>query len=120
MPKGSNQKFKLYRLAQIMLDKTDDAKKSFGMFNGKEQKVKLLVANYLAGVIIDRFGKDVMMIPKDDEYFTVNVQVHVSRQFLGWIISLGEGVKIISPDEVVEQMKEEIERLQRQYTILKI
>lgn len=40
--------------------------------------------------------------------------------FLGWIISLGEGVKIISPDEVVEQMKEEIERLQRQYTILKI
>ena len=77
------------------------------MFNGKEQNVKLLVANYLAGVIIDRFGNDVMMIPKDDEYFTVNVQVHVSRQFLGWIISLGEGVKIISPDEVVEQMKEE-------------
>lgn len=75
---------------------------------------------YLAGVIIERFGNDVMMIPKDDEYFTVNVQVHVSRQFLGWIISLGEGVKIISPDEVVEQMKEEIERLQRQYTILKI
>ena len=37
------------------------------------------------------------------------MQVHVSRQFLGWIISLGEGVKIISPDEVVEQMKEEIE-----------
>lgn len=102
------------------LDMADYAKKSFGMFNGKEQNVKLLVANYLAGVIIDRFGNDVMMIPKDDEYFTVNVQVHVSRQFLGWIISLGEGVKIISPDEVVEQMKEEIERLQRQYTILKI
>ena len=24
MPKGSNQKFKLYRLAQIMQEKTDD------------------------------------------------------------------------------------------------
>ena len=24
MPKGSNQKFKLYRLAEIMLEKTDD------------------------------------------------------------------------------------------------
>lgn len=24
MPKGTNQKFKLYRLAQIMLEKTDD------------------------------------------------------------------------------------------------
>lgn len=97
------------------LDMADYAKKSFGMFNGKEQNVKLLVANQLAGVIIDRFGNDIMMIPKDDKYFTVNVQVHVSRQFLAWIISLGEGVKILSPDEVVEQMKDEIERLRRQY-----
>ena len=94
----------------------DYAKKSFGMFGGKEQEVKLRVANNLAGVIIDRFGKDVMMIPEDEDYFTVNVDVHVSNQFLGWIFSLGEGVKIISPEEVVEQMKMEIERLNRQYS----
>ena len=97
------------------LDMADYAKKSFGMFGGKEQEVKLLVANNLAGVIIDRFGKDVMMIPKDEEHFIVNVEVHVSKQFLGWIFSLGEGVRILSPNEVVEQMKQEIERLERQY-----
>ena len=93
----------------------DYAKKSFGMYGGKEQKVKLLVENQLAGVMIDRFGKDVMLIPKDKEHFTVNVDVHVSSQFLGWVFSLGEGVKIIGPDEVVEQMKQEIQRLKRQY-----
>lgn len=97
------------------LDMADYAKKSFGMFGGKEQKVRLLVENNLAGVIIDRFGKDVMIVPVDENHFTVNVDVHVSNQFLGWIISLGEGVKIIAPDEVVEQMKKEIERLVRQY-----
>ena len=97
------------------LDMADYARKSFGMYGGKEQKVKLRVANDLAGVIIDRFGKNVMMIPEDEAHFTVNVDVHVSKQFLGWIISLGEGVKIVSPDEVVEQMKKEIERLTRQY-----
>lgn len=97
------------------LDMADYAKKSFGMFGGKEQNVKLLVANELAGVIIDRFGSGVMMIPKDERYFTVHVQVHVSRQFLGWIFSLGEGIKIIGPDDVVEQMQQEIERLIRQY-----
>ena len=91
------------------------ARKSFGMFGGKEQQVKLLVENSLAGVIIDRFGKDVMFIPADEKHFTVNVDVRVSRQFLGWIISLGEGVKIVAPDEVVAQMKKEIERLVRQY-----
>ena len=93
----------------------DYAKKSFGMFGGKEQKVKLLVQNELAGVIIDRFGKDIMMIPKDEKHFTVNVDVRVSNQFLGWVFSLGNGVKIISPDEVVEQMKREVERLREQY-----
>ena len=39
------------------LDRADYAKKSFGMFGEKEQTVKLLVKNSLAGVIIDRFGK---------------------------------------------------------------
>lgn len=97
------------------LDMADYTKKSFGMYGGKEQKVKLLVANNLAGVIIDRFGKNVMMIPEDADHFTVIVDVHVSNQFLGWIFSLGKDVKIISPDEVVEQMKQEIDRLVCQY-----
>lgn len=97
------------------LDMADYAKKSFGMFGGKEQRVKMLVKNNLAGVIIDRFGKEVMMIPADEEYFTVNVDVHVSRQFLGWIFSLGEDIRIVGPDEVVEEMKGEGRRLVEQY-----
>ena len=97
------------------LDMADYAKKSFGMFGGKEQTVKLLVDNSLAGVIIDRFGKEVMMIPADQEHFTVNVTVMVSSVFLGWVFSLGERVKILGPEEVAEKMREEGERLVRQY-----
>lgn len=97
------------------LDMADYAKKSFGMFRGREERVKLLVENSFAGIIIDRFGKDLMLIPTDKEHFTVNVYVHVSNQFIGWIISLGEGVKILGPDEVLHRMRKEIQRLQRQY-----
>ena len=97
------------------LDMADYTKKSFGMFGGEEQTVKLLVDNSLVGVILDRFGKDVMLIPADEGHFTVNVDVHVSSQFLGWIFSLGEQVKILSPEGVAEQMKQEAERLMRQY-----
>ena len=97
------------------LDMADYAKISFGLFGGKEQTVKLLVKNSLAGVIIDRFGKNVMLIPTDDEHFTVNVDVHVSRQFLGWVFSLGEDIKIVGPDEVVDEMKKEINRIINQY-----
>lgn len=97
------------------LDMADYAKKSFGMFGGEEKSVKLLVENSFAGVMIDRFGKDIMMMPVDESHFTVNVEVRVSGQFLGWIISLGQGVKIVGPDEVVDQMRYEIERLTKQY-----
>ena len=87
------------------------------MYGGKEQLVKLKIRDTLVGVMIDRFGKDVMMIPTDEEHFTVKVDVHVSRQFLGWIFSLGEGIKIVGPEEVVNQMKAECERLMGQYQL---
>lgn len=91
------------------------AKKMFGMFYAQEQTVKLECANSLAGVVIDRFGKDVMLIPKDDSHFTVNVKVAVSLQFLAWVIGLGEDVKILEPKTVVDRINGEIDRLIRQY-----
>ena len=65
--------------------------------------------------MIDRFGKDVSMFRLDDKRFAVNVEVAVSRQFLAWIIGLGEGVKLAGPDHVVEMMNTEINRLVEQY-----
>lgn len=91
------------------------AKKTFGMFSGEEQIVKLECINDFAGVIIDRFGKEVTLIKLDDEHFTVNLKVAVSRQFIAWVIALGEGVRIIGPDSVLEQVREETCRLMRQY-----
>ncbi len=43
------------------------------------------------------------------------VTVAVSIQFLGWIIALGDGVKIVGPDFVVEQIKEQVYRLKETY-----
>ena len=98
------------------LDMASYSKKSFGMFGGVEQTVKLRMKNEMAGVIIDRFGKDVMMIPsKEAGYFHVNVDVQVSDQFLSWIFALGDGAKIMGPENVLEKVRAYIERLNRQY-----
>lgn len=91
------------------------AKKSFAMYAGKEENVKLLIDNSLAGVIIDRFGKDIQMIPFDENHFTVHVNVAVSRPFISWIFSLGSGAKIIGPECVVDEVHKEIQRLTLQY-----
>lgn len=91
------------------------AKKVFNMFTGNEQNVKIEFDNKFIGVVLDRFGKDVMIIPKSENTFTINVTVNVSNMFFGWIIGLGKGVKILSPESVVEQLKEEIKRLSELY-----
>lgn len=91
------------------------ARKTFGMYSGIDEWVKLECENYLVGVIIDRFGKETIIIPKDKEHFTVNVEVEVSQQFLAWVIGLGAGAKILSPDTVVALMKNEANRLVEQY-----
>lgn len=85
------------------------------MYGGKEEWVHIECDNSFAGVMIDRFGKDVSMIRLDDKHFVVNVEVAVSRQFLAWIIGLGEGVTLAGPQNVVEMMNAEIDRLVKQY-----
>lgn len=79
-------------------------KKHFGMFDGEEQTVKLFCKNEYAGVIIDRFGKDVVIREADKMHFYASVDVAVSGQFLGWIIGLGEGIQIVGPPNVCKQM----------------
>lgn len=90
-------------------------KKLFGMFDGEEQTVRIECENYLAGVMIDRFGKDIRLQPTDETHFVVNVKVAVSKQFLGWIFALGEGARIIGPEEVMHQIGQDVARLMRQY-----
>ncbi len=93
------------------------ARKVFGMYSGKEERVKIHCENALAGVIIDRFGKDIIIVPDGDEHFNVNVNVVVSKQFIHWIMALGDGATIVSPQHVVDDVKEEVKRLCGQYNV---
>lgn len=91
------------------------SKKIFGMFGGVEETVVLECKNGISGVIIDRFGTEVDIIKRATDSFTVRVNVQISPQFLGWVFSLGENIKIISPDSVIKRMRDEIARIQGIY-----
>ena len=90
-------------------------KSLFGMFGGEEVKVTLEAENGMVGILLDRFGKDIPVKPVDADHFRTSVVVAVSSQFLGWIMALGDGVKIIGPDKVVDRMKEEIRLISKMY-----
>ncbi|MCD7762436.1 MAG: WYL domain-containing protein [Lachnospiraceae bacterium] len=91
------------------------ARKMFGMYGGREENVKLRCENNLVGAIIDRFGKEVSIMEEDEQNFSVNVKVAVSNQFIHWVMALGAGAKIVGPESVVAEVKEEINRLAKQY-----
>ena len=91
------------------------ANKTFGMFGGREEIVTLEFANRFIGVVMDRFGKEVPVRRRDEEHFSVRVQVALSGQFYGWLTGLGIGAKILAPAEVLEEYREHLEKVLGQY-----
>ena len=84
--------------------------RTFGMFGGKEETICLEAHNRLVGVVLDRFGRDIMIQRKDHEHFKTLVRVNVSDQFFGWIASLGPDAVIASPDDVRDRYREFLEK----------
>ena len=91
------------------------AKKTFGMYGGHDYMVTLNCSNDLVGVIIDRFGREVPIIPDGEDRFETKVLVAVSPQFFGWITGIGSGVRIAGPNEVVREYYEYLRELMGQY-----
>ncbi len=87
------------------IDKSTYTQKHFGMFGGEETSVTLECTNDMANVIIDRFGTSVDIIPVDDEHFSVTTEIIMSDQFLGWIIALGDNVKLTGSEDAVYRLK---------------
>ena len=83
----------------------EHANKLFQMYSGNAVDVKMRFHRDLMNVVIDRFGKDIMLIPDGDDYFNFTVPVAVSPMFLSWIIGFGSKAKILYPESVAKQCK---------------
>ena len=84
----------------------EHANRLFQMFSGESIEVKMRFHRDLINVVIDRFGKDTMLIPDGDSHFNFTVRVEVSPMFLSWVIGFGNKAKILHPASVIEQCKE--------------
>lgn len=77
----------------------------FGMFGGRPERVTLSCANRLANVMLDRFGSDIPVLKDGQDRFRITVSIVPSPIFLGWAISFGDEVRIVSPQEVAERLR---------------
>lgn len=108
LPRNGKEAFRNFDMARY-------SKQLFGMYGGEETVVTLEGDNDIAYVLIDRFGKDIYMVPKDGSHFTACVRVIPGKPFLGWIASLEGRVRVTGPASVLEKMRSLAETLQAQY-----
>ena len=74
------------------------------MYGGELSTVTLSFPEKLTGVMLDRFGKEVLL-KKDSDKFSIRTDVVISNHFFGWLSGLGKDVKIIAPENIRQQYK---------------
>ena len=78
----------------------------FQMYAGEEVNVKMRFHRSLINAVIDRFGRDTMLIPDGPDHCTFTAKVAVSPMFLSWIIGFGKKARILYPQSVVDQCRQ--------------
>lgn len=86
----------------------------FSMFGGDKTRVSFHCAERLADVIIDRFGKDIPIIP-DQSGFTFHAEIDLSPQFYGWVASFADEIQILSPQPVIDEYCRHLKKALHQY-----
>ena len=94
----------------------DHANRLFQMYSGDALDVKMRFHKSLLNVVIDRFGKDTMLIPDGEEHFNFTVKVAISPMFLSWVIGFGAKAKILYPQSVADACKELCMEAMSQYS----
>lgn len=87
----------------------------FGMFGGERNTATLRVRAALAGVMIDRFGRDVLIVNQNDGWFLMQASVELSPQFYGWLFGFGTDVELIAPERARKMYVSRLHAVAGQY-----
>ncbi len=93
------------------LDPVAYVSRYFSMFSGRSATIRLRCREELAGVILDRFGREVTLVPQEEGFFTVALDVVVSPQLWGWLAGLGGGAELVAPPWAAEAYRAHLKSL---------
>ncbi len=102
------------KISESRFNPAEYSNKIFGMYGGREELITLECREHLAGVVIDRFGKDYTFF-KTPFGFRTSVRAMVSPNFLSWVMSFGADMKILSPESVRGELLDLISKIRECY-----
>ncbi|WP_099159306.1 helix-turn-helix transcriptional regulator [Virgibacillus ndiopensis] len=118
--------YRLDRIRNITVSENDFTKmdnfhlqeyvnQSFHMFAGEEIRIKIRFHLDLVNVVLDRFGQEVDIKQIDDDHFVLTTKAKLSDGLINWILTWGNQAKVLSPDYLVDEVKEKIEQMNAVY-----
>lgn len=93
------------------IDMNEYSNRIFDMYGGEVKKVTVRFDKSLIGVMIDKFGKNIVKRTIDKNTYETTVSVGVSPTFFSWVFTFGGKMKITSPTDVVEDYLQQLENV---------
>lgn len=108
-PREGNEEF-------AKIDIRTFAQRTISMFSGRKETITVRFRMSLLDAAIDQFGtKDVRYKKTDDHHFNMTTTLDISPQFFAWLLRFGTGVKLLSPDSVVDEFNTYLEKISKMY-----
>ena len=88
----------------------------FSMFGGQREKVTIRFLDLRLDTVVDQFGTTGVKYEKvDEKHFTVQAEVEISDMFYAWVCGFGRRAKILEPPQVVEGIRNFINKVSSMY-----
>lgn len=87
----------------------------FNMYPGKVETIKIKFHSHLINAIIDRFGVKADITISGDEHFILRTPATMNKGLVRWILNWGSDAEVLYPQELVEEIKEEIGKIHKIY-----
>ena len=84
------------------------------MLSGESKRVKFTFPSFLINDVVDWFGDNVRMKKLDDEMVEAESVININAMKI-WAMQYGDYVTVISPTELVEEIKCSIKEMQNRY-----
>ena len=90
--------------------------RTFSMFNGNKERIRLQFVMSLLDTAIERFGRENVSYSKiDNHHFILSADVEISDQFFGWLCGFGTKVQILSPSNVKQEFFTYLDKIRSKY-----
>lgn len=89
--------------------------KLFNMFGGKEEDIRIAFDESMAGVVLDRFGREIVLHRLEEGRFFIDIRAFASPQLLGWLFAFGGRAQILKPENLIGQFLQLAEECFSQY-----